>query len=101
MWLFAGADEFSNPRTFVSFRLAAVLPSSLSNDHLIRTMFRSLQRLPLRRCVHTSTTRPANAFLNGRVGLAVGASAVLTSYAAWRAFRAENQIALDSATHRK
>ncbi|KAF7797900.1 hypothetical protein EIP86_009106 [Pleurotus ostreatoroseus] len=62
-------------------------------------MFRSLQRLPLRRCVHTSTTRPANAFLNGRVGLAVGASAVLTSYAAWRALRSENQIALDSATH--
>ncbi|KAI0093391.1 hypothetical protein BDY19DRAFT_923496 [Irpex rosettiformis] len=59
-------------------------------------MLRLLQRVPARRCIHTSTTRPVSSMIRGRAGLVLGASAV-TAYVAWRA-TSQPAIALDSLT---
>ncbi|KAI0812351.1 hypothetical protein BC629DRAFT_1731573 [Irpex lacteus] len=57
-------------------------------------MFRLIQRIPARRLVHTSATRPVSSIVRGRAGLVLGASAV-TAYVAWKA-TSQSPIALDS-----
>lgn len=55
-------------------------------------MLRSLRTLPLRRVIHTSSTRQT---LRSRAGLVLGASAAVTGYVAWKSMT-EQAIALDS-----
>ncbi|OBZ67118.1 hypothetical protein A0H81_12903 [Grifola frondosa] len=60
-------------------------------------MLRSLTKLPLRRCLHTSSSRPASTARSSRFGALAGASAAATVYFAWKSFYGET-IALDSAS---
>jgi len=57
-------------------------------------MFRQFSRIPLRRCLHTSTRAQSPA--RSRVGFVVGASAVATAYLTWKVAAEHNHIALDA-----
>ncbi len=86
------ADPF-----FVSFGrwLQFLITSLLLRFLYCFNMFRYVQRCPLRRYVHTSTSRPVSSALRSRVGMALGASAAVTTYVAWKTLHGQS-IALDS-----
>ncbi|PPQ97370.1 hypothetical protein CVT26_006604 [Gymnopilus dilepis] len=59
-------------------------------------MFSRLSRLPLRRCLHTSSAPRASGGLHRAGRIALGASTVTAAYLTWRLTSERNQIALDS-----
>ncbi|KAF8897033.1 hypothetical protein CPB84DRAFT_1825573 [Gymnopilus junonius] len=61
-------------------------------------MFSRLSRLPIRRCLHTSSAPKASGSLHRGARAAFGASAVTAAYMTWRLMDESNQIALDSPT---
>ncbi|KAI0915797.1 hypothetical protein AcV5_003619 [Taiwanofungus camphoratus] len=59
-------------------------------------MLRTLAKVPLRRCLHTaSSSRSASVLRPTRLGAVLGASAVVTTYLAWKTLQGD-AIALDS-----
>ncbi|EMD37550.1 hypothetical protein CERSUDRAFT_83295 [Gelatoporia subvermispora B] len=60
-------------------------------------MFRAFSRLPARRCLHSGAQNATRTARPSRLVAALGASAIATSYFAWRALQGDT-IALDSVT---
>ncbi|GBE81564.1 hypothetical protein SCP_0312930 [Sparassis crispa] len=59
-------------------------------------MLRTVSKISFHRSLHNSASRPANVIRPGRVGAVLGASAVVSTYIAWRTLH-KDSIALDSA----
>lgn len=91
-------------RTSVSLLFCPEPPIDLSVLHILLhlslIMFRAISKVSLRRCMHTSSQHSAQSLRFNRWGMAVGASATVTSYFAWKAMYSE-PIALDSVSPRK
>ena len=62
--------------------------------------FAAAAKVPLRRCLHTSSPRSTAVTRPSRTGAVIAGSAVVATYLAWRTLHSD-KVALDSVTARK